>query len=114
MVREGSPGRCRWRGRARKNRHDASGVWWSQVAVALFEAVQHGTSGDILEGRLEVEGGQDSGGVSFGEELDGFDHFVGSIQARHSVMQRAGTNGFLAAMTALIASRRKNDNMRSG
>ena len=43
----------------------------------------------LLEGSLDVKGDQDAGWVRLGKVLDGLDHFVGSILASHSVLERA-------------------------
>ena len=71
----------------------------------------------LSEGSLDVKGDQDARWGRFGKVLDGLDHVVGSILASHSVLERARSaisDGFLAAMNALRASRRKNDIIRSG
>ena len=83
----------------------------------LSKAVQHGASGHVLEGGLQVKSDQNAVLVRFSEVLDGLDHLVGSILAAHACCggpAAAMTEGLLDAMTALSASRRKKDIMRSG
>ena len=64
-----------------------------KVRVVLFDAGQHGSARDIVEGRLEVKRNKDSGWVSLREVLKGFDHRVCSIWASNSILKESGTFG---------------------
>ena len=59
----------------------ASGEDSSEVQIIVLNAVELGTSRDILEGRHEVKGNQHSSGICFSKILGGLDHGVGIVRS---------------------------------
>ena len=73
-----------------------------EVRIGLLDTVQHDYARHILEGRFEIKSNKDSGGVSFREVLNGFDHRVCSVWSSNTVLQTSRTFGhysFLPAIT---------------
>ena len=65
----------------------------SKVRIDLPKVVKHSTSGDVLNGGLEVKGNQKQCWVSLGKVLNGLDHVVGTIRAPDTMLKEAGALG---------------------
>ena len=70
-----------------------SGEDSSKVRISVLSAVDHGTPGDILEGRLEIKGNQHSSKIRVNNVSDGLDHGVDAVLSSHAVLNKTGTFG---------------------
>ena len=65
----------------------------SEVWISVFNAVKHGASRDILEGRLQVKSKQHSSGIRLDQILNGLDHAVGTVRSSNTTLKRTSTFG---------------------
>ena len=65
----------------------------SKVRISLSDAVQHGSTRDILEGSLEVKSDKNSRVVGFSDVLDGLDHRVCAVRSSNTALQWSSTLG---------------------